>query len=642
MCGFVGVFGRIPEPELTKALVTDALQHFRFRGPDKSEIESSSHCIVGFNRLAINDLASGRQPRIHQMTRGGHLLAVMNGEIFNYRELDQQYLPGPNRRDEIGVVCGLYERYGRQFVELLNGQFSIAISDESEGALHLVRDPFGIRPLFCSVATDRNQLIFGQDLSSLWQLGVSKIPDSSQLARMHLTWSTSRNRTIWKSIDQVKPGSIETYKIESTNGVQKVGELEYWDWAKMIGGQQRSRRRMTRADCEEFREQLQAAVRRQTMSEVGYAAYVSGGIDSSALAFELAATNPKLQTFSVTFEDSAYDESPRQRELNKQLGLTCKSVSVDDAAIADNFADVVRIVGQPFFRTAPVPMYLLSRAVRQEGHRVVLSGEGADELLLGYDIFREYACVNFVQERPESRWRYRVFDNLYSYLPQFQDPRYRRLAIDTLMRQGEFGVLNPLKSRLSNNLRTLTTFNESDLLCRTVVPELIGEFEHYRDSSELDDLDLIQLFEIGNLLSGYLLSAQGDRAAMGNSVEGRYPYLDLEFVKYSFSIPRSFKLQGTNFKRILRESYQDLLPKSIIESPKIAYQAPEARTLLRSVRYQSALEDSTNELWSIYDRQAVSRVARRLSNAKSHSRGSFGDNLSIVMACGLSDLLESK
>ena len=181
--------------------------------------------------------------------------------------------------------------------------------------------------------------------------------------------------------------------------------------------------------------------------------------------------------------------------------------------------------------------------------KVVMTGEGVDELMFGYDIFREQACLDFIKSKPNSKWRYKSIDSLYSYLPQFKSPRYRRLAIDSLMQAGEYSILNPLKSRLSSNLRTLSVAPE--LSSEDLISSIIMEYKEDNFFKELDELGRIQKFEIDNLLGGYLLSSQGDRVTMAHSIEGRYPFLDLEFVKY---LNWKFHAYG-NLKEIFLRGY---------------------------------------------------------------------------------------
>lgn len=267
-----------------------------------------------------------------------------------------------------------------------------------------------------------------------------------------------------------------------------------------------------------------------------------------------------------------------------------------------------------------------------------MTGEGADEILFGYDIFREQACIDFIKKKSSSKWRYNSLDSLYSYLPQFKNPRYRKLAIEFLMRDAEYSTLNPLKSRLSSNLRSLSIMSED--ISDNFVQNLIDEYREDCAFNDLDDISKIQRFEIDNLLSGYLLSSQGDRVAMANSVESRFPYLDLEFVRYVNSIPREWMIKSTAFKRILKEAYKHQLPPEIVRSPKIAYQAPEARAILLNPALKQLLLSDSNPIFNIYSKSKTDRIINRVLQNTS-ARGSFSDNMTISILSSLSLLLNS-
>ena len=267
-----------------------------------------------------------------------------------------------------------------------------------------------------------------------------------------------------------------------------------------------------------------------------------------------------------------------------------------------------------------------------------MTGEGADEILFGYDIFREQNIIDFINSKPNSKWRYKIFDNFYSYLPQFKNHRYRKLAIESLMHEGDYDVLNPIKSRIANNLRTLKMLDISPDKISESIQNLIEEYKVRIKNYHLDKLDIIQLFEIENLLSGYLLTSQGDRVSMANSVESRYPYLDLEFVKYTLTIPREFKLKATNFKRILRESYSGLIPDEIVRAPKIAYQAPEARAILNSTYIKDLMINNDNPIYNYYSHERLQKVMKRIMNSHG-SRGGFCDNMLLCISCSLAAIL---
>tara|TARA_Y100001968_G_scaffold328607_1_gene376126 strand:+ start:5207 stop:7123 length:1917 start_codon:yes stop_codon:yes gene_type:complete len=633
MCGFTGIFSKRTLEEGILNSLKNSQNKTLYRGPDEQSLIALDNFAVSFNRLSINNLSEGKQPLLFKgINEKDNSIAFFNGEIFNYKDLEFNYLNKPHNRDEIGVIVDLYKLLGKNFFNLLNGQFAIAIYNAKSKKIILGRDPFGIRPLFFSKYIT-NSFLFSSDLNSLWEFGIPKQIDISQLGRIHLSWATHPAKTVWNNIQQVKPGSFIEIDLNESEYF-KSSTSQYWDWSKFILNSNKSAKSMKEDDLERFRFEFKESVTRQSMSDVGVGCYVSGGIDSSVTAFELNNLNNNLRTYSIEFKDAQYNESSNQLLITRQLNSDHKKIVISDQDIGQYFPTVSKFIQQPFFRTAPIPLYLLSGLAHQDNQKVIMTGEGADEMLLGYDIFREQACINFINKKPNSKWRYRSIDQLYAYLPQFNNPRYRKLAIETLMRKGDFSILNPLKSRISNNLRSLANSHSID--SNLVIEELIDEYMSDSEYKSLDEIDRIQKYEIDNLLGGYLLSSQGDRVAMANSVEGRYPYLDLEFVRYLSSIPRDWKLKGNFFKRILRNSYREQLPNKIVDSPKIAYQAPEARAVLSNIETLDSLQDRNNKIYNFYSFEKLKKVITRIKDSNISSRGSFSDNLLICLCASLS------
>ena len=277
---------------------------------------------------------------------------------------------------------------------------------------------------------------------------------------------------------------------------------------------------------------------------------------------------------------------------------------------------------------------MLARKVRQMGTRLSSLVRVLTKFYYGYDIFRERKAIDFLKVKPNSKLRRHIFDNLYSYLPQFRNKRYRKLAIETLLREGDYGALTPLSSRLANNSRSLNCYKNTNNITDNAVQKLKEEYDSILQ--DFTNQQIIQYFEIQNLLSGYLLSAQGDRVSMGNSVEGRYPYLDLEFVKYSFTIPMNHKLMGMSQKQILKVAYKDDVPQEIINAPKIAYQAPEARAILSNSFNCDKLMNNDNPIFQFVDRNKLDAI---VTGKDTNSRGSFSDNMNICILTSLSFLV---
>jgi asparagine synthase (glutamine-hydrolysing) len=356
----------------------------------------------------------------------------------------------------------------------------------------------------------------------------------------------------------------------------------YWDWPFSTCVEP-LRLNSDAEYCEAFRDAFAESVKRQTMADVEVGAYISGGIDSSVIVRHLDELNGKraLSTFSVAFDDPDYDESAAQAAVVQHYRTDHRVARVGVRDIAADFPTAVVHAETALFRSAPVPMYRLSKEVHTAGIKVVMSGEGADEILLGYDLFREAKIRRFWARQPASRCRGQLLRRLYDYLPQYKNPRYFNLMLDfyrpTLTQTDDphypmavrWGSGKALESCFSRDLRDIAGAYNPVAELEPWLPA------HY---AQAGDVERAQAIEAMTLLGNYLLSSQGDRMALANSVETRYPYLDLDFVRFAARLPHGLKLRGLQDKFILRQTYAGAIPEAVRNRKKFAYQAPEKKS----------------------------------------------------------------
>lgn len=389
MCGIAGIVslqqGRPPQPDELAAMV-QALQH---RGPDGNGTHIDGNVGFAHARLSIIDLAGGHQP-IHNETRD--VWITFNGEIFNHIELRRDL----ERRghafythSDTEVIVHLYEQHGDDFVQHLNGQFAIALWDARAKRLVLARDRTGIRPLFH--ATVNGRLLFASEAKALFAVqGVPRRLDPLALAEVFTFWAPVGSRSVFEGVQSLPPGHIMVMQ----GG--KTSTRCYWDWdfpTEPIdeGG------RSAGDYADELRELMIDAVRLQLRADVPVGAYLSGGLDSSIITSLIHNfTDTPLRTFSVTFEDDEFDESAHQQQLVDYLGTQHSQVRCTRADIAAAFPRALWHAEAPILRTAPTPLMLLSASVHEQGYKVVLTGEGADEVFGGYDIFKEARVRRFM------------------------------------------------------------------------------------------------------------------------------------------------------------------------------------------------------------------------------------------------------
>jgi asparagine synthase (glutamine-hydrolysing) len=552
MCGIAGFY----DPAVAgrgEAVLARMLSTIRYRGPDDIAGFCRDGYGIGMVRLAIVDLAGGLQPAL---TPDRSVALVFNGEIFNYRDLRRELADRGETfatNSEIEVLLKLYQREGLALASRLNGQFAIAIVDLNRRQIVLIRDPFGIRPLFWT--RTRDGVVFASEIKALaTHPDVRLALDPVAVLQTLRFWTVAGDQSAFAGVRQVPAGHCLTLAADGADKLER-----YWTWP-FPQQQDELHLRSDEDYFDVFRNQLDACIQRQSMSDVEVGSYLSGGIDSTVLAVRAAQQmTGRLKTYSVTFADEGYDESSAQSEIVDHYKFRHSAIRVTDADIAAAFPDVVYHAEAPLFRTAPAPLYRLSERVRQDGIKVVMTGEGADEILLGYDLFREVKIRRFWERQPESKCRPQLFQRLYHYLPQFRNARYAGMVID--MYKGH--LVAPQDAHYAMRVRWANGKAMESCLSKDV-RQRFRDYDPVEDLARwlppgywgAPDIEKAQQIEVALLLGNYLLSSQGDRMSMSHSVEGRYPYLDLEFVKFAASLPQSIKLRSLRDKYILRNAFR--------------------------------------------------------------------------------------
>jgi asparagine synthase (glutamine-hydrolysing) len=565
MCGIAGILdyhGKANDIEMVKSM----LRAISFRGPDESGIYHSPFACLGNVRLSIIDVVGGQQP-LSDST--GRYWIVFNGEIFNYRELRVE-LEEKGRsfktNSDTEVLLELFAVYGRNCLDLLNGQFAFAIWDNKEEELFIARDRIGIRPLFYNI--NDGVFSFASEIKSLLQQkALPREFNPESLSQIYTFWASISPDTAFKNIFELSPGH---YLYFNRNGliVGKYWELSFNDRFESLSLNEAK---------DHLNELLSSAVRLRLRADVEVAAYLSGGIDSSATVAYIKEIEPGvLNTFSIGFEDKVFDESGYQREAVKYLDTNHKSINCSSSDISYNFPRVVWHSETPLIRTAPTPMMILSRLVRSNNIKVVITGEGADEMLAGYDIFREAEIRKFWARQPDSVIRPLLLKRIYPDIPHLKNasPNILKMFFGYKLED----VQNPFYSHLlrwNNSNHIKKHFSEkikTELGNYDPLDTLTGKLP--QGFNKWNSLAKSQWIETSVFMSGYLLSSQGDRMAMANSVEGRYPFLDHRVIEFCAGLPSKYKLRGLNEKFLLKKLVKDRIPDSIIKRPKQPYRAP--------------------------------------------------------------------
>jgi asparagine synthase (glutamine-hydrolysing) len=567
MCGICGVLNLNSKP-VSAQVVEKMAETIRHRGPDQNGVYTDGKVGLGHRRLSIIDVACGRQP----MPNADESLWIsFNGEIFNYVELREDLERRGHRfrtQSDTEVILHLYEEEGEECVQHFNGQWAFAIWDKKKDKLFLSRDRLGVRPLFYTL--NYGTFIFGSEIKAIFACPeVRRELDLIGLDQIFTFWCSRAPRTIFKDIFELPPGH---------SLVVQGGRIHTWPYWQLDYPDQYEKL-PEEAWAERLLELLMDATRIRLRSDVPVGAYLSGGLDSTVVtAIIRRHSEARLKTFSVVFEDPEFDERRYQREAVDFLRTEHHEVRITGEDIARVFPKVIWHAEKPVLRSAPAPLFLLSSLVRNQGYKVVLSGEGADEILGGYDIFKEAKIRRFWGRRPESRLRPLLLKRLYPYLGnlRFQSQSYLNAFFHV-----EAGDLsNPLFSHLPRwelTSRIKGFFSE----------DLRTELRDYSALEELgsslpaafaswDDFTKSQYLEASCLFPGYILSSQGDRMGMAHSVEGRFPFLDHRVVELAMQIPPQLKMKVLSEKHILKRATTELVPAAVTSRSKQPYRAPDS------------------------------------------------------------------
>jgi asparagine synthase (glutamine-hydrolysing) len=623
MCGIAGIHLDAPEASLQRDVLERMVSAIRHRGPDGSGFRVEPGVGLGHARLSIIDLAGGAQP-VHNEDQT--VWITYNGEVFNYVELRRMLEQRGHRfytNTDTEVIVHLYEERGDDFVQELNGQFAFALWDRPRRRMLLVRDRAGILPLYYTRTPEG--VLFASEVKALLASGrVTASLDPDGLDETFTFWAPLAPRTMFKGVSQVCPGEIVVLQGD------RLERRTYWRWQFPDAGAHRTAPQ-AQLECE-LRELLMDATGIRLRADVPVGAYLSGGLDSSSLVALLNRTVPEtLRTFSIGFEDAGLDETEHQQRMVAHLRTVNARIQCSLSDIAARFPDTIRHAESPVLRTAPTPMQLLSGLVRRSDVKVVLTGEGADEVLGGYDIFKEAKVRQFWARNPASTWRPALLKRLYPYLDLTS-------ATSAAYLKEFFGVGldRPDDPFFSHLPRWATTAQCKLFLSEDFKRQIEGSaVERFREAlpagiDRWHPFNRAEYIEARTLLPSYLLSSQGDRMLMANSVEGRFPFLDHRLIAFANDLHPRSKMHVLREKHLLREAMRPDLPPSIVQRHKQPYRAPDAAAFL-----QGEGPDYVNQLlgrqclagYGYFDPDKVGRLVAKLRRSRVHAAR---DNMAFV------------
>lgn len=575
MCGIAGIVNLGHQQPIYSDALRKMISIQRHRGPDQTGAYLDDSVGLAHARLSIIDLSEGIQP-IHNEDKT--LWIIYNGEVFNYPELRQELINLGHKfytTSDTEVILHLYEEKGIDCLNELNGQYAFAIWNSINKTLFLARDRVGILPLHYTI--QNNRLYFASEVKSIFaNKEISRSLDSESLDQIFTFWTTLPGKTAFSNIKELPPAH---YMLISKNEIKTE---KYWDLN--FQNNQGTVNRKTDDLVNEISETLMDSVKIRLRADVPVGTYLSGGLDSSALTETVKKNfNNELRSFGIRFENKDYDEGSYQNEMVDFLKINHSEIIASNDAIGANLENVLWHTEKPLLRTGPIPLYILSGLVNQSGYKVVLTGEGADEIFGGYDIFKEAKIRNFWAKDPDSKLRPLLLGRLYPYI--FKDDRLKQ----TLIAFFKNGIDNPDDPFFSHNIRWKNTAKIKNFFSEQV-KDSTRDYDSYSELMKLlpakffewDTVTKSQFLESLIFLSNYLLSSQGDRVAMAHSLELRVPYLDHRLIELLAKVNSEIKINGLNEKYLLKQVFKNRLPANILKRWKNPYRAPIHKALLSS------------------------------------------------------------
>ena len=553
MCGIAGGIG----PSAPSKLVLDnQLDSIKHRGPDDQGTYVNQGIALGMCRLAIVEIAAGKQPASDQR-ESIHL--VFNGEIYNYRELRQELeLSGIHCRDssESEVIINLYLKHGISFINKLNGMFAIAINDSRDNSLHLIRDRMGKKPIWITQIHD-GSLFFASEVRALLPVRPDRTLRTEMVAEVMQYGYINSPNSAFNEISQVPPGSYLTWR-DGSYEIEK-----YWDpdFDTKVSISYEEALSVTK-------ELIEKAVDRRLISERPLGSFLSGGYDSTVVtAYMAKLMSEKVQTYSIGFHSAQFNEAHHAKQVSSYLGTNHHEeiLNPDPALLVETIS---KVLDQPFADSSIVPTYLLAKFAR-ENLIVALGGDGGDEVFGGYD-------------------RYLATPALQAANPVLG---LARSSLNFLGKQsfGNKRKINRVGSQLSPKISLAHRY--SSILSLTQPHELSTLLSSEFQSSQAEQ-GSISNFDIGKHsafdrmirsdLQAYLpgdLLVKVDIATMANSLELRSPLLDVNVVEWGLSLPRKYKIKGFETKHILKDVARSLVPANLIDRPKMGFGIPRAEWL---------------------------------------------------------------
>ncbi|MCI0660046.1 MAG: asparagine synthase (glutamine-hydrolyzing) [Acidobacteria bacterium] len=614
MCGISGIYhyaNEAPVDELTLRRMTEVIAH---RGPDDHGYYVDRRAGLGHRRLSIIDVAGGKQPIFNE---DGKVAIVFNGEIYNYLELARRVEQQGHKlvtRSDTETIVHLYEEYGEECVAMLHGMFAFAIWDARKNVMLLARDRLGKKPLYYACPDGR--LVFGSELKSVIEDRlIPRVIDEEALADYFSFQYIPSPKTVYRSVRKLRAGH---YLVVSSRGIR---EERYWD----LDFNQAVELHEDRW-CEMIRESFSQAVDIRLISEVPLGAFLSSGVDSSAVVAMMSRiTGRPVVTTSVGFSEEKYNEAGDARRFAGEVGADHHERNVQPQAVSV-IEKLAWHFDEPFADASAIPTFYVSQAAR-EFVTVALSGDGGDENFAGYRRYIFDAIENRIRGYTPAALRKPLFGTLAALYPKadwLPQPLRAKATLRNLSLDPAAAYFNSVYGAMANERRSLLSLDLQAQLCGYDPFELF--LDHFKGAPASDPISRVQYVDIKTYLTDDILT-KVDRASMAVSLEVRCPLLDHHLMELAARIPSGLKLRGRAGKYIFKRAMSKLLPPQIISRRKQGFVVPLAEWLRGELRelagsalfsrsasdgilnnlsvtrlwnqHQSGLRDNSRPLWAI-------------------------------------------
>jgi asparagine synthase (glutamine-hydrolysing) len=559
MCGITGILALGGAPLPANQVLQAMCGTLRHRGPDDLSLDSRDGVALGNTRLAVIDVEGGRQPLFNE---SGSVRTVLNGEIYNFRELRRTLQNAGHvfrTASDTEVIVHAYEEYGLDFVNELNGIFGLVLHDMERQRVILARDHMGVKPLYYSLVDDK-YLVWGSEIKSLLASRLIAPQLSVDALGQFLSWEyVPGTQTLFEGIRQLAPAEAIVVDLRSS----KMSIKKYWSIVNAMTHRSRSAE-----DWEdEISAQITASVKGQMVSDVPLGAFLSGGVDSSLVVASMGDAN----TFSIGFDDPSYNELDYATRIANHLGVR-QTKKIIQSNVADLFDTLIFHLDDPIGDFSVFPTYLISRMAR-ENVTVALSGDGGDELFGGYETYVAQRYARWYQYLPNFITR----DMLPALANRIRPTRKKKGTINKLKRFIE-GAALPASMNHARWRIFASDELKSQLFTPTAAAELItptGQHIHdlYTTAAALPELNRSLYVDTQSYLADNCL-VKVDRMSMANSLEVRVPLLDKELVTMAFDVPPNLKIRGSETKWLLKRIASRQLPRECVYRPKEGFSIP--------------------------------------------------------------------